>query len=362
MMNDRVFKLTRLRAFRFLAVAALCSLPAMWAVAASEQFNYANGPLEGAGSAGAWSGPWQAGPATDPGLGTSPFQVESGQLKIDFTDTPIFTYKDSDVERSLTTPIATNSVYMSFEITPGEMGSVVPNSFDDGYAGLHIGFADNATSIGTNGPMFSIFEYYNNFEQISYLQFDTSLDGIYDNTTAVVGNWTPGDTYRLVGRLDFDAVGLDEQWTVWLDPADETSTPQVVTQRDLGYDSIGITQMWQYIYNYENTEDTFVDNLRIGSSWLSVTGIPGDLDGDGDIDNADIGMVAGNFTGSGATGMTYEMGDTDGDGDVDNADLGLVAGSFTGALAAPQTAVVPEPASLALLGFGGLLTLRRRSS
>jgi hypothetical protein len=51
MMNDRVFKLTRLRAFRFLAVAALCSLPAMRSVAASEQFNYANGPLEGAGSA-----------------------------------------------------------------------------------------------------------------------------------------------------------------------------------------------------------------------------------------------------------------------------------------------------------------------
>jgi hypothetical protein len=52
-----------------------------------------------------------------------------------------------------------------------------------------------------------------------------------------------------------------------------------------------------------------------------------------DVDNADIGIVAGNFTGSGATGQTFSTGDVDFDGDVDNADIGVVAGGFTGAAA-----------------------------
>lgn len=88
---------------------------------------------------------------------------------------------------------------------------------------------------------------------------------------------------------------------------------------------------------------------------------PGDLDLDGDIDNADIGLVAGNFTGSGgSTTMRYIDGDVDGDGDIDNADLGLVAGGFTGSLAEGTVYVVPEPGSLLLLTAAGLATIGRR--
>ena len=89
----------------------------------------------------------------------------------------------------------------------------------------------------------------------------------------------------------------------------------------------------------------------------------GDFDFDGDVDNADIGVVTGNFTGSGVgLGMTYAQGDIDGDGDVDNADIGAVAGAFTGSLASGSSIAtsIPEPTSLALLGIGGLLLTRRR--
>jgi len=75
------------------------------------------------------------------------------------------------------------------------------------------------------------------------------------------------------------------------------------------------------------------DNVRFTAAATLI----GDFDGDGDVDNKDIGLVAGNFTGASGTGMSYSDGDIDGDGDVDNSDIGAVAGAFTGASASGDT-------------------------
>jgi hypothetical protein len=71
----------------------------------------------------------------------------------------------------------------------------------------------------------------------------------------------------------------------------------------------------------------------VGGFWvIAFAGpqpIPGDLDGDGDVDLSDLAQLLANY---GITeGATYEDGDLDGDGDVDLSDLaGLLANYGTG--------------------------------
>ncbi len=72
--------------------------------------------------------------------------------------------------------------------------------------------------------------------------------------------------------------------------------------------------------------------------------IPGDFDGDGDVDAFDLGVWQSGF--GTTSGATIADGDADNDGDVDAFDLGIWQANFgTGV----GSATVPEPATLALL-------------
>ena len=83
----------------------------------------------------------------------------------------------------------------------------------------------------------------------------------------------------------------------------------------------------------------------------------GDANGSGAVDVGDLGILAGNW---GGTGRTWAQADFTGEGDVNIGDLGVLAGNWGWVRAPGGAGTVPEPASLILLAVGGLAMIHRR--
>jgi hypothetical protein len=93
------------------------------------------------------------------------------------------------------------------------------------------------------------------------------------------------------------------------------------------------------------------DEIRIGTSWLSVIAnpIPGDFDGDHDVDGSDFAAWQTNFPKAG--GATVLQGDADGDGDVDGADFVVWQTNFSSSSPAGSSPV-PESTTAASVFIG----------
>ena len=89
--------------------------------------------------------------------------------------------------------------------------------------------------------------------------------------------------------------------------------------------------------------------------------LPGDANKDGLVSADDFASVQQNFGNSGLAGGAL-VGDANGDGLVSADDFASIQQNFgnSASLTADALAIVPEPASLALLGLGGLTLLARR--
>jgi hypothetical protein len=91
----------------------------------------------------------------------------------------------------------------------------------------------------------------------------------------------------------------------------------------------------------------FIDNVRINEI------MPGDANGDGQVDINDLTVVLSNYN---QTGMTWSQGEFTGDGKVDINDLTIVLAHY-GQTSSAAIGAVPEPGTLLMLAAGivGLL-------
>ncbi len=106
-----------------------------------------------------------------------------------------------------------------------------------------------------------------------------------------------------------------------------------------------------------------VDELRLATTFEDLLGISsaldGDLDGDGFVGIADLNIILGNWN-QNVTPGDLLAGDPSGDGFVGIDDLNTVLGNWNAGTPPANGAAVPEPASLTLLGLGGLALMTRK--
>ena len=185
--------------------------------------------------------------------------------------------------------------------------------------------------------------------------------GMFDDNNALMAHWVMNNdgTIKILpksGAVVLETTFAPEEWTyVALDYiiGEDTFSLTIDDEEPVAdlpfYDALGSGGVGRI---------RLAGNAGGGTYWDAVTetveGLPGDLNGDGSVNSADLDLVRGSW---GTTVEPNTGGDADGDGFVSSADLDIVRGNWGTSLPA---AAVPEPGMCLLLGLGTFAIMLRR--
>ncbi len=180
---------------------------------------------------------------------------------------------------------------------------------------------------------------------------------------------------HIVAKIVFGGAGTPEQVSVWVNPdlgLSETNAANDAVLINGGaltsaVDWGDITQLRIGSGNNSGSNlavPHWFDNLMIDTDSPFTALQPGDANGDGMVNLADLQILGDNWQ---STTASWSEADFTGDGNVNLADLqilgdnwGFGVGSDLAFDEALAQVAIPEPAGLALLGMSGVLLLRRR--
>ncbi|MFO0962128.1 MAG: hypothetical protein U0625_04405 [Phycisphaerales bacterium] len=262
--------------------------------------------VAGAGTGTGWQGGWSdvgssatatfaAAGLTYPGLATTPGAA--------VTDAGSGAYPMCDLQRSYgAMPGASPKMYLSFLIR-GNLGSA-------GWGGLRLGNYPYAMTVGVPAGVY---------------QFGVQMSEGLGGYTGVP--YIEGETHLVVVRIAKNTPAAGITYRMYIDPAIGQTEP---TNADAQFSL-------QYVNGLPTALELFngggivTDELRVGTTWDAVLpagdACAADLDGDGTVGGADLGILLGLW---GTAGVDF-----DGDGTTNGADLGLLLGAWGSVGACP---------------------------
>ncbi|MEM6749508.1 MAG: PEP-CTERM sorting domain-containing protein [Planctomycetota bacterium] len=249
-----------------------------------------------------------------------------------------------------------DSVFAAGGDNLGSADNIFVNPFDGSLIVVESGLGD-ATGPGGVDPEPGVVVY-------PVLTYDDGTGGIdvdFDNAFRV--DLTPGKDDPTTGGTGAGGLFLERgSWTTYdyINNDVYFFSPDAAGALAFGLD-VHVLDLDTGVTTTFNDIDESV-SMFLGDAFDDTTGfltvLGGDGNGDAVVNLIDFDVLAQNFGAS--VDDTARSGDWNADGVVDLLDFDVLAQNFGVSNAPPATVAVPEPASLALLGLGGLAALRRR--